>query len=226
MTDRILIIDFGSQVTQLIARRVRESGVYSEIHPFNKVSSKSIKDFKPNGVILSGGPASVTEMDTPRAPDELFNMGLPVLGICYGQQTMIERLGGKVETNEKKEFGHSTVAITGDCKLLDATWRKGSQQQVWMSHGDRVTSLPSGFHVVGKSNASPYAIVADDDRKFYGVQFHPEVVHTPYGAELIRTFTHAIAGCSGNWTMAAFKDQKISRLRKEGRLLCRRRAPP
>jgi len=215
MTDRILIIDFGSQVTQLIARRVRESGVYSEIHPFNKVSSKSIRDFKPNGVILSGGPASVTEMDTPRAPDELFNMGLPVLGICYGQQTMIERLGGKVETNEKKEFGHSTVAITGDCKLLDATWRKGSQQQVWMSHGDRVTSLPSGFHVVGKSDAAPYAIVADDDRKFYGVQFHPEVVHTPYGAELIRTFTHAIAGCSGNWTMSAFKDQKISRLRKE-----------
>ena len=179
MTDRILIIDFGSQVTQLIARRVRESGIYSEIHPFNKVSEDSIRDFNPRGVILSGGPASVTEMGTPRAPDALFEMGLPVLGICYGQQTMVEQLGGSVEPHNQREFGRALVSVTARCALFDGTWQQGSEEQVWMSHGDRVTSLPTGFNAVGASDGAPFAAIADDERKFYGVQFHPEVVHTP-----------------------------------------------
>ncbi len=223
MLDRILIIDFGSQVTQLIARRVRESGTYSEIHPFNKVSKDSIRDFDPKGVILSGGPASVTEMDTPRAPDALFDMGLPVLGICYGQQTMVEQLGGAVEPHDKREFGRASVTVTGDCALFDGAWRRGSEEQVWMSHGDRVTSLPTGFRAVGASEGAPFAAIADDERKFYGVQFHPEVIHTPHGAALLKTFTHAIAGCAGNWTMAAFKDQETAKVReqvKDGRVIC------
>ena len=223
MTDRILIIDFGSQVTQLIARRVRESGIYSEIHPFNKVSEDSIRAFDPKGVILSGGPASVTEIDTPRAPDALFEMGLPVLGICYGQQTMVEQLGGAVERHDQREFGRASVAVTADCALFDGAWRQGSDEQVWMSHGDRVTSLPTGFRVIGTSKGAPFAAIADDERKFYGVQFHPEVVHTPHGAALLKTFTHAIAGCAGDWTMAAFKDQEIAKVRKQvkdGRVIC------
>ncbi len=223
MTDRILIIDFGSQVTQLIARRVRESGIYSEIHPFNKVSEDSIRAFDPKGVILSGGPASVTEIDTPRAPDALFEMGLPVLGICYGQQTMVEQLGGAVERHDQREFGRASVAVTADCALFDGAWRQGSDEQVWMSHGDRVTSLPTGFRVIGTSKGAPFAAIADDERKFYGVQFHPEVVHTPHGAALLKTFTHAIAGCAGDWTMAAFKDQEIAKVReqvKDGRVIC------
>ena len=223
MTDRILIIDFGSQVTQLIARRIRESGIYSEIHPFNKVSEDSIRAFDPKGVILSGGPASVTEIDTPRAPDALFEMGLPVLGICYGQQTMVEQLGGAVERHDQREFGRALVAVTADCSLFDGAWRQGSDEQVWMSHGDRVTSLPTGFRVVGTSKGAPFAAIADDERKFYGVQFHPEVVHTPHGAALLKTFTHAIAGCAGDWTMAAFKDQEIAKVReqvKDGRVIC------
>ena len=223
MTDRILIIDFGSQVTQLIARRVRESGIYSEIHPFNKVSEDSIRDFGPKGIILSGGPASVTEMDTPRAPDALFKMGLPVLGICYGQQTMVEQLGGVVEPHTQREFGRASVTVTADCALFDNTWRQGSEEQVWMSHGDRVTSLPTGFNVVGSSKGAPFAVIADDERKFYGVQFHPEVVHTPHGAALLKNFTHSVAGCAGDWTMAAFKDQEIAKVRKQvkdGRVIC------
>ena len=223
MTDRILIIDFGSQVTQLIARRVRESGIYSEIHPFNKVSEDSIRDFNPRGVILSGGPASVTEMGTPRAPDALFEMGLPVLGICYGQQTMVEQLGGSVEPHNQREFGRALVSVTARCALFDGTWQQGSEEQVWMSHGDRVTSLPTGFNVVGVSDGAPFAAIADDERKFYGVQFHPEVVHTPHGAALLKNFTHIVAGCAGDWTMAAFKNHKIAKVReqvKDGRVIC------
>ena len=223
MTDRILIIDFGSQVTQLIARRVRESGIYSEIHPFNKVSEDSIRDFNPRGVILSGGPASVTEMGTPRAPDALFEMGLPILGICYGQQTMVEQLGGAVEPHNKREFGRALVSVTARCALFDGTWQEGSEEQVWMSHGDRVTSLPTGFNVVGVSDGAPFAAIADDERKFYGVQFHPEVVHTPHGAALLKNFTHIVAGCAGDWTMAAFKNHEIAKVReqvKDGRVIC------
>ena len=223
MTDRILIIDFGSQVTQLIARRVRESGIYSEIHPFNKVSEDSIRDFNPRGVILSGGPASVTEMGTPRAPDALFEMGLPVLGICYGQQTMVEQLGGSVEPHNQREFGRALVSVTARCALFDGTWQQGSEEQVWMSHGDRVTSLPTGFNAVGASDGAPFAAIADDERKFYGVQFHPEVVHTPHGAALLKNFTHIVAGCAGDWTMAAFKNHEIAKVReqvKDGRVIC------
>ncbi|MDP7425869.1 MAG: glutamine-hydrolyzing GMP synthase, partial [Rhodospirillales bacterium] len=173
MTDRILIIDFGSQLTQLIARRVRESGVYSEIHPFNKVTKQSILDYDPNGIILSGGPASVTDIDTPRAPDELFDMDLPVFGICYGQQTMVEQLGGEVAGSEDKEFGRAMVDVTDDCELFHGVWDVGNKEQVWMSHGDHVGQLPEGFRVVGVSDGAPFAAIADDERRFYGVQFHP-----------------------------------------------------
>ncbi|MEO5336242.1 MAG: glutamine-hydrolyzing GMP synthase [Magnetospirillum sp. WYHS-4] len=223
MSERILIVDFGSQVTQLIARRVRESGVYSEIHPFNKVTVDSIRAFGPKAVILSGGPASVTHKDTPRAPDGLWEMGLPVLGICYGQQTMVEQLGGKVEASDHREFGRAYVEIQEDCELFHGVWMAGGREQVWMSHGDRVTALPRGFRAVGVSEGAPFAAIADDDRRFYGVQFHPEVVHTPHGAQLIRNFTHRVAGCKGDWTMAAFREQEIAKVRAqvgEKRVIC------
>ncbi|MBK1663722.1 GMP synthase (glutamine-hydrolyzing) [Rhodospirillum rubrum] len=222
-TDRILIIDFGSQVTQLIARRVRESGVYSEIQPFNTVTAASIAAFAPKGVILSGGPASVTAADTPRAPIELFTMGLPVLGICYGQQTMVAQLGGRVEAPDHREFGRAFVEVTAGCALFDGVWTTGERDQVWMSHGDRVDAIPEGFSVVAVSEGAPYAAIADEARHFYGVQFHPEVVHTPKGAALLRNFTHGICGCGGDWTMAAFKDQAIARVREQvgrGRVIC------
>lgn len=223
MSDRILIVDFGSQVTQLIARRVRESGVYCEIHPFNKVTVDSIAAFAPKGVILSGGPASVTGTDTPRAPQGLFEMGLPVLGICYGQQTMVAQLGGRVESSDHREFGRAYVEVVADCALLAGTWNVGNREQVWMSHGDRVTALPTGFSVVATSEGAPYAAIADDARKFYGVQFHPEVVHTPHGAQLLKAFTHSICHCSGDWTMGAFRDSAIASIRAQvgsGRVIC------
>ncbi len=223
MTDCILIIDFGSQVTQLIARRVRESGVYSEVHPFNKVTKQTILDFDPKGIILSGGPASVTDIDTPRVPNEVFDLGLPVFGICYGQQTMVEQLGGKVEGSEEKEFGRAMVDVTDDCELFHGVWDVGNKEQVWMSHGDRVEALPDGFRVVGTSENAPYAAIANDEKKFYAVQFHPEVVHTPHGAQLLENFTHRVAGCSGDWTMAAFKEQEIAKVRAQvgkGKVIC------
>ncbi|MEO5373819.1 MAG: glutamine-hydrolyzing GMP synthase [Alphaproteobacteria bacterium] len=223
MTDRILIVDFGSQVTQLIARRVRECGVYCEIHPFNRVTGESIRAFGARGVILSGGPASVTLADTPRAPAELFSLGLPVLGICYGQQTMVAQLGGAVESSDHREFGRAWVEVTSTCALFEGTWTAGGREQVWMSHGDRVVSLPPGFRVVAASDGAPFAAVADEERRFYGVQFHPEVVHTPHGAALLRTFAHRICGCSGAWTMAAFRAQEIAKVRAQvgsGRVIC------
>ncbi|MCG8509848.1 MAG: glutamine-hydrolyzing GMP synthase, partial [Rhodospirillales bacterium] len=223
MSENILIVDFGSQVTQLIARRVRESGVYCEIQPFQKVDEAFIESFAPKGVILSCGPASVTEMDTPRAPDGLFTMGLPVLGICYGEQTMVEQMGGRVESSENREFGRAHLEVVDDCALFDGVWRQGGQHQVWMSHGDRVISLPDGFHPVATTPDAPFAAIADDRRKFYGVQFHPEVVHTPDGARLLTNFTHRVAGCSGDWTMAAFKEQAIKKIRAQvgkGRVIC------
>jgi len=223
MSDRILIIDFGSQVTQLIARRVRESGVYCEIHPFNKVSVESIQAFGPKGVILSGGPASVAAIDTPRAPDGLFTLGLPLLGICYGQQTLCAQLGGQVEPGDHREFGRAQVDVVDDCALFHGAWEKGGREQVWMSHGDRVTRLPEGFRVVGTSEGAPYAAIADDVRKFYAVQFHPEVVHTPHGAKLIANFVHGVAGCVGDWTMKAFRDHAIETIRAQvgsGRVIC------
>jgi len=223
MSDRILIIDFGSQVTQLIARRVRESGVYSEIHPFNSVSIDSIREYDPKGVILSGGPASVTGADTPRAPQGLFEMGLPVLGICYGEQTMVAQLGGDVQESNHREFGRAFVDITEDCDLFHGVWDVGSREQVWMSHGDRIDSIPDGFRPVAVSDGSPFAAIANDEKHFYGVQFHPEVVHTPHGAKLLENFTHRVCGCSGDWTMASFREQEIAKVRQQvgsGRVIC------
>ena len=208
-SDKILIIDFGSQVTQLIARRVRESGVYSEIHPFNAVTAESLAAFDPRAIILSGGPASVHEMGTPKAPDEVYSAGVPVLGICYGEQTMVAQMGGGVRPSDHREFGRAMVDVTGDCALFEDVWSKGETHQVWMSHGDRVDGIPDGFRVVARNDTAPFAAIADDERRFYGVQFHPEVIHTPDGARLLANFTHRVAGCSGEWTMAHFKTQAI-----------------
>ena len=223
MPDRILIIDFGSQVTQLIARRVREIGVYCEIHPFNKVTESTLKAFAPKGIILSGGPASVLDIDTPRAADAVFTMGVPVLGICYGQQTMVAQLGGRVESSSHREFGRAFVDVTSDCTLFDGPWTKGAREQVWMSHGDRVVALPPGFKVVGVSEGAPFAAIADEARRFYGVQFHPEVVHTPHGTQLYRKFVRDICGAKGDWTMAAFRAQAIAKVKAQvgkGRVIC------
>ncbi|MDY0029101.1 MAG: glutamine-hydrolyzing GMP synthase [Pseudobdellovibrionaceae bacterium] len=213
--DHILILDFGSQVTQLIARRVRESGVYCEIWPFNTADEAKIKAYNPRGIILSGGPCSVTAPDSPRAPECVFEMGLPILGICYGQQTMCEQMGGKVEGSDHKEFGRAYIEITKSCALFDGVWEQGKKEMVWMSHGDRVTKLPEGFEIVGISEGAPCAAVANDQKKMYGVQFHPEVVHTPHGAALIKNFTHKICGCSGDWTMNAFRQEAIEKIRKQ-----------
>jgi GMP synthase (glutamine-hydrolysing) len=221
--EKILIIDFGSQVTQLIARRVREAGVYSEIHPFNKVTPESLAAFQPKAVILSGGPASVTGIDPPRVPDAVFDLGVPVLGICYGQQAMVEQLGGKVGASEQREFGRAMVDIADDCALFTGVWEVGGREQVWMSHGDRVDELPDGFRAVGVSEGAPFAAIADDTRHYYGLQFHPEVVHTPAGSQLLQNFTHGVAGCGGDWTMASFKDQAIDAARAQvgkGRVIC------
>ncbi len=221
--DHILILDFGSQVTQLIARRVRESGVYCEIWPFNHADDARIKAFNPKGIILSGGPCSVTDKDSPRAPEIVFNLNIPVLGICYGQQTMVTQLGGTVESGHHREFGRAVVEVTDHSELLNGVWDKGAKEQVWMSHGDRVTKLPDGFRIVGKSENAPFAFIANEDKQFYGVQFHPEVVHTPHGAELYRNFTHNVCGCKGDWTMKAFKDEAIKKIREQvgtGKVIC------
>jgi len=223
MTDRVLIIDFGSQVTQLIARRVRESGVYCEIHPFNKVTEASIRDFGPKAIILSGGPSSVADANAPLPPDAVYESGLPLLGICYGEQAMCAQLGGIVEASDHREFGRADLEVKDDCVLFEGIWPEGTHQQVWMSHGDRVTKLPPGFRPVAISVGAPFAAIADDKRRYYGVQFHPEVVHTPEGARLLRNFTHHVAGCGGDWTMAAFRDQAIGRIREQvgkGRVIC------
>ncbi|MGL4964547.1 MAG: glutamine-hydrolyzing GMP synthase [Inquilinus sp.] len=221
--DRVLILDFGSQVTQLIARRVRESGVYCEIWPFNQAGDDRIRAFDPRGIILSGSPASVTEDASPRAPQLVFELGVPVLGICYGQQTMCEQLGGAVEAGHHREFGRAWLDVKENCTLFDGAWATGSREQVWMSHGDRVTRLPDGFRIVATSENAPYAAIADDVRRYYGVQFHPEVVHTPHGAALLRNFTHQVCGCSGSWTMAAFRDAEIAKIRAQvgtGKVIC------
>ncbi|OUR76682.1 glutamine-hydrolyzing GMP synthase [Alphaproteobacteria bacterium 46_93_T64] len=222
MKNSILIIDFGSQVTQLIARRVREAGVYSEIVPFNTAAEK-LDSFSPSGIILSGGPASVIGDETPRAPDKVFDLGVPVLGICYGQQTMCAQLGGTVEEPEHKEFGRAILDISADCDLFEGFWDKGTSDQVWMSHGDTVTSIPEGFATVATSKGAPFAVIANEAKKFYGVQFHPEVVHTPKGHLLISNFVHKICGLAGDWTMAAFKEQSIEAIRRQvgdGKVIC------
>ena len=220
--DRILILDFGSQVTQLIARRLRESGVYCEVWPFTADEAR-IRAFAPRGIILSGGPASVTEGASPRAPQAVFGMGLPILGICYGQQTMAHQLGGVVEGGHAREFGRAFIEVTGDCAITQGVWAKGAREQVWMSHGDRITELPAGFRVVAASGGAPFALIADDARHFYGTMFHPEVVHTPHGAALLRNFTQLVCGCAGDWTMGAFRAEAIARIRAQvgtGRVIC------
>jgi GMP synthase (glutamine-hydrolysing) len=222
MHDKILIVDFGSQVTQLIARRVREEGVYSEIVPFRK-AAESFAAMRPKGVILSGGPASVLDEDAPLAPEAIYQAGVPVLGICYGEQAMAQQLGGKVEGGHHREFGRAEVEIVDDCALFEGVWRKGERYPVWMSHGDRVTKPPDGFRTLAKAANSPIAAIADDSRKFYAVQFHLEVVHTPHGAALLRNFVRNIANCRGDWTMRAFKDEAIAKIRKQvgrGRVIC------
>src|SRR3954469_25278717 len=220
--ERILILDFGSQVTQLIARRLRESGVYCEIWPFTADSAR-ITAWNPRGIILSGGPASVHEAAAPLAPPVVFELGVPILGICYGEQLLCQQLGGAVEPSDHREFGRAYVDVKDDCALFQGVWSRGSREQVWMSHGDRVTRLPPGFRVVATSEGAPFAAIADDSRRFYGVQFHLEVVHTPHGAQLLRNFTHGVVGLSGSWTMAGFRATEIARIRAlvgSGRVIC------
>ena len=212
--DLVLIVDFGSQVTQLIARRVREAGVYCEIHPYTR-AGEAFDRLKPKAVVLSGGPASVPAEGSPRAPEAILASGVPILAICYGQQTLCEQLGGKVESGHAAEFGRADVEILEPCGLFDGVWRPGGRYPVWMSHGDRVTRLPEGFRVYAMSENAPYAVAADEGRRYYTTMFHPEVVHTPDGARLIANFLHKVAGLKGDWTMAAFRDEAIQRVRRQ-----------
>jgi len=223
MSDRLLIVDFGSQVTQLIARRLREAGVYCEIHPFQSVDQAKIEQFGPKAIVLSGGPASVIEGQAPAANPAIFAAKVPVLGICYGEQTMAQQLGGAVEAGHHREFGRAELLVKSPSALFDGVWQPGDRKQVWMSHGDRVTKLPEGFEVIGISNNAPFAAIADEKRKFYAVQFHPEVMHTPNGAALLRNFVRKISGAKGDWTMRAFKDEAIDKIRAQvgkGRVIC------
>jgi GMP synthase (glutamine-hydrolysing) len=212
--DSLLIIDFGSQVTQLIARRVREAGVYSEIVPFQS-AAEAFRRMKPKAVILSGGPASTVDAGSPRAPQEVFEAGIPVLGICYGQMTMAEQLGGRVESGHHREFGRAVLNVANSSDLFDGLWAAGEKHTVWMSHGDRITALPPGFVVRGTSENAPFAVIEDPVRRFYGLMFHPEVVHTPDGGRLIANFVRNVAGFGGDWTMAAFRQEAIARIREQ-----------
>jgi GMP synthase (glutamine-hydrolysing) len=220
--DKILIVDFGSQVTQLIARRVREMGVYSEIVPFQKAEA-AFREMRPKAVILSGGPASVLDHNAPAVPMPILTAGVPVLGICYGEQTLAQQLGGTVEGGHHREFGRATIEVTDDCALFDGVWQKGGRYDVWMSHGDRVTRMPDGFRAVARAPGSPISVIADDKRKFYAMQFHPEVAHTPDGAKLLHNFVRKVAGFSGDWTMRAFREEAIEKIRAQvgkGRVIC------
>jgi GMP synthase (glutamine-hydrolysing) len=214
LPNSILIVDFGSQVTQLIARRVRETGVYCEIHPFSAAES-ALARLKPKAVILSGGPASVTADGSPRAPQGIFDAGLPVLAICYGQQTTAVQLGGTVEGGHAAEFGRADIDIIAPSALFDGLWQVGSRHPVWMSHGDRVTQLPAGFTVKATSENAPFAVASDEARRIYTTMFHPEVVHTPDGAKLIANFVHNIAGLKPDWTMAAYRAEMIAKIKAQ-----------
>jgi GMP synthase (glutamine-hydrolysing) len=220
--DTILIIDFGSQVTQLIARRVRETGVYCEIHPFQSADAAFAR-MRPKGVILSGGPASVTEAGSPRAPKSVFESGLPIMAICYGQQTTAVQLGGTVEGGHAAEFGRADVEILAPSALFDGIWQVGQRYPVWMSHGDRVTALPDGFSVKATSENAPFAVATDETRRIYTTMFHPEVVHTPDGAALIRNFVTGIAKAKTDWSMAAYREEMIAKIRAQvgkGQVIC------
>jgi GMP synthase (glutamine-hydrolysing) len=222
MEERILIIDFGSQVTQLIARRVREAGVYSEVVPF-QAAAQALDWPGLKAIILSGGPDSVTRDGSPRAPQQVFEMGLPILSICYGQQTTAVQLGGVVEGGHAAEFGRAEISIKEKSALFDGMWKVGGSYPVWMSHGDRVTKLPKGFTVKAASENAPFAIASDEARRIYTTMFHPEVVHTPDGAALITNFVRRIAGCTGQWSMMAFRAEAIAKIRAQvgkGRVLC------
>jgi GMP synthase (glutamine-hydrolysing) len=220
--DSILIVDFGSQVTQLIARRVREAGVYSEIAPFTAAEAAFAR-MQPKGVILSGGPASVTVEGSPRAPQLIIDSGLPILAICYGQQTLCTQLGGTVEGGHAAEFGRADVQIHKGSPLFEGVWEVGGTYPVWMSHGDRVTVAPAGFEVIGTSPNAPFAICVNESHRYYTTMFHPEVVHTPDGAKLLANFVHKICGLAGDWTMAEYRSTKIADIRAQvgnGRVIC------
>lgn len=215
MHDKILILDFGSQVTQLIARRIRESHVYSEIHPYD-VDETFIREFAPKGIILSGGPNSVTEAKSPRAPQIVFDLGVPVLGICYGMQTMADQLGGKVELGKVREFGYAEVEALNHTGFLegieDFTDQNGaSMLKVWMSHGDKVADLPAGFKLMASTPACPIAAMADDDRRFYGVQWHPEVTHTVQGRAMLDRFVLELCGAQADWEMGHYIDEAVEK---------------
>jgi GMP synthase (glutamine-hydrolysing) len=219
MHDRVLILDFGAQYTQLIARRVRESHVYCEIHPHD-VSDQFVRDYAPRGIILSGGPASVYEGGTPRAPQSVFELGVPVLGICYGMQTMAAQQGGQVESGAVREFGYAEVRARGHSLLLDGIQDRVNDEghgllDVWMSHGDKVTALPSGFKVIASNAATPIAGMADESRRLYGVQFHPEVTHTSQGRAIFERFLHVACGLGGDWNMPDYLDEAIGRIRSQ-----------
>ena len=211
---KILIVDFGSQVTQLIARRLREAKVYCEIHPFQKAEA-AMAAMNPAAIILSGGPESVHEEGSPRAPQAVFEAGVPVLGICYGEMTMCEQLGGKVEGGHHREFGRAEITVQKTSPLLDGLAGIGEAEPVWMSHGDKIVAIPEGFDVIATSPGSPYAVIGDEARRFYGIQFHPEVMHTPRGDRMLKNFTHGIAGLKGDWTMAAYREEKIAQIREQ-----------
>ena len=217
----ILIIDFGSQVTQLIARRLREAGIYTEIMPSNSDSASYLVK-KPKGVILSGGPNSVTHIDTPRAPNAIWN-SIPVLGICYGQQIMCEQLGGKVEAGTSREFGRARLEVIAECPLFENI-SQDTDFDVWMSHGDHVSELPEGFKVVARSRGAPFAAISDSVRNYYGIQFHPEVVQTTGGTQILKNFATSICGCENNWSMAAYKSQAIKYINEQvganSRVIC------
>ncbi len=210
----VLVIDFGSQVTQLIARRVREIGVYCEIVPCTKAEA-ALEALSPKAIILSGGPASVADAGTPRAPKAVFEAGVPVLGICYGEMTMCEQLGGGVEGGHAREFGRADIEIEKPSPLLAGLGDANGREPVWMSHGDKIVAIPPGFEVIATSENSPFAVIADEKRRFYGVQFHPEVMHTPRGSEILRNFVVGIAGIPADWNMAAFRTQAVARIREQ-----------
>ncbi len=220
--DTILIVDFGSQVTQLIARRVREAGVFSVIAPFSE-AGEAFRRTKPRGVIFSGGPGSTHLEGSPRAPQEIIDADVPVLGICYGQMTMTTQMGGRAEADDHREFGRAEVEVIGTSPLIEGVWAPGESHTVWMSHGDRVVEPAPGFEVIARSAGAPFALIANEERRAYGLMFHPEVVHTPDGARLIENFVRRIAGATGDWTMAAFREEAVARIREQvgdGKVIC------
>ena len=220
--EAVLIVDFGSQFTQLIARRVREAGIYSEIVPFQN-SAAAFERLAPKAVILSGGPASVSDIGSPRAPQNILDSHVPLLGICYGQMTLAEQSGGTVEGGHAAEFGRAQLDILEPCALFDGVWQKGDHPTVWMSHGDRVTQPPRGYRTVATSANAPFAVLANEVQRRYGLMFHPEVVHTPDGAKLLQNFVTRVAGIRGDWNMEAYRAAAIAKIRAQvgqGRVLC------